>query len=247
MPCISICSIILIRNPIFLCSGHPWICDHGVAPDRPLDPAVLSRIKQFSAMNKLKKMALQVSVFIFCLGGLYSFFLYRCSNGSLAFTMLDYQLMYFNWVPLSATDLPPLPKITNCYQPKAISIFSISCVCIVLMLLYSVRASISTSLLIEDLYLFYFDQVIAESLSEEEIAGLKEMFMAMDTDNSGAITYDELKEGMRKYGSTLKDTEIRDLMEAVSFFNINYHLGLTFLFWIYYETALVCRRNGPYL
>ncbi|KAL6911746.1 hypothetical protein ACP4OV_000551 [Aristida adscensionis] len=94
---------------------HPWICDHGVAPDRPLDPAVLSRIKQFSAMNKLKKMALRV---------------------------------------------------------------------------------------------------IAESLSEEEIAGLKEMFTAMDTDNSGAITYDELKEGLRKYGSTLKDTEIRDLMEA---------------------------------
>ncbi|KAF8768591.1 hypothetical protein HU200_007139 [Digitaria exilis] len=101
-------------------AGHPWISDHGVAPDRPLDPAVLSRIKQFSAMNKLKKMALQV---------------------------------------------------------------------------------------------------IAESLSEEEIAGLKEMFTAMDTDNSGAITYDELKEGLRKYGSTLKDTEIRDLMEAADIDN----------------------------
>ncbi|ONK57233.1 uncharacterized protein A4U43_C10F17970 [Asparagus officinalis] len=95
--------------------SHPWICENGVAPDRPLDPAVLSRIKQFSAMNKLKKMALRV---------------------------------------------------------------------------------------------------IAESLSEEEIAGLKEMFKAMDTDNSGAITFDELKEGLRRYGSTLKDTEIRDLMEA---------------------------------
>ncbi|AQK54344.1 calcium dependent protein kinase7 [Zea mays] len=92
----------------------------------------------------------------------------------------------------------------------------------------------------EDLYLFYFDQVIAESLSEEEIAGLKEMFMAMDTDNSGAITYDELKEGLRKYGSTLKDTEIRDLMEAVSFLNINYSLGHFLLFWICYETSLVC-------
>ncbi|WOK98787.1 calcium-dependent protein kinase 26-like [Canna indica] len=94
---------------------HPWICDHGVAPDRALDPAVLSRLKQFSAMNKLKKMALRV---------------------------------------------------------------------------------------------------IAESLSEEEIAGLKEMFKAMDTDNSGSITFDELKAGLRSYGSTLKDTEIRDLMEA---------------------------------
>jgi Ca2+-binding EF-hand superfamily protein len=66
-----------------------------------------------------------------------------------------------------------------------------------------------------DLFVFY--QVIAESMSEEEIAGLKEMFTAMDTDNSGAITYDELKEGLKKYGSTLKDTEIRDLMEAVSY------------------------------
>ncbi|KAJ6904378.1 calcium-dependent protein kinase 26 [Populus alba x Populus x berolinensis] len=94
---------------------HPWICENGVAPDRALDPAVLSRLKQFSAMNKLKKMALRV---------------------------------------------------------------------------------------------------IAESLSEEEIAGLKEMFMAMDTDNSGAITFDELKAGLRRYGSTLKDTEIRDLMDA---------------------------------
>ncbi|XP_038977925.1 calcium-dependent protein kinase 26 isoform X1 [Phoenix dactylifera] len=94
---------------------HPWICENGVAPDRALDSAVLSRLKQFSAMNKLKKMALRV---------------------------------------------------------------------------------------------------IAESLSEEEIAGLREMFKAMDTDNSGAITYDELKAGLRRYGSTLKDAEIRDLMEA---------------------------------
>ncbi|XWS39667.1 hypothetical protein CRYUN_Cryun18bG0074600 [Craigia yunnanensis] len=98
---------------------HPWICKNGVAPDRALDPAVLSRLKQFSAMNKLKKMALRV---------------------------------------------------------------------------------------------------IAESLSEEEIAGLREMFTSMDTDNSGAITFDELKAGLQKYGSTLKDTEIQDLMDAVNLF-----------------------------
>ncbi|XP_020574902.1 calcium-dependent protein kinase 26-like [Phalaenopsis equestris] len=94
---------------------HPWICENGVAPDQALDSAVLSRLKQFSAMNKLKKMALRV---------------------------------------------------------------------------------------------------IAESLSEEEIAGLREMFIAMDTDSSGAISFDELKAGLRRYGSTLKDTEIRDLMDA---------------------------------
>ncbi|XP_038705683.1 calcium-dependent protein kinase 26-like isoform X2 [Tripterygium wilfordii] len=94
---------------------HPWICENGVAPDKALDAAVLSRLKTFSAMNKLKKMALRV---------------------------------------------------------------------------------------------------IAESLSEEEIAGLREMFKAMDTDNSGAITFDELKAGLRRYGSQMNDTEIRNLMDA---------------------------------
>ncbi|KAJ3680406.1 hypothetical protein LUZ60_016684 [Juncus effusus] len=96
--------------------SHPWICENGVAPDRALDPAVISRLKQFSVMNKLKKMALRV---------------------------------------------------------------------------------------------------IAEGLSEEEIAGLREMFTTMDTDNSGAITFDELKEGLKKYGSTLNDTEIHDLMDTL--------------------------------
>ncbi|KAF8404223.1 hypothetical protein HHK36_009105 [Tetracentron sinense] len=42
---------------------HPWIVDDKVAPDKPLDSAVLSRLKQFCAMNKLKKMALRVSFF----------------------------------------------------------------------------------------------------------------------------------------------------------------------------------------
>ena len=39
---------------------HPWIKDRGAAPDKPIDSAVLSRMKQFRAMNKLKKLALKV-------------------------------------------------------------------------------------------------------------------------------------------------------------------------------------------
>ncbi|XP_022765594.1 calcium-dependent protein kinase 1-like isoform X1 [Durio zibethinus] len=110
----------LIRDPrrrltahAVLC--HPWIQIDGVAPDKPLDSAVLSRLKQFSAMNKLKKMALRV---------------------------------------------------------------------------------------------------IAESLSEEEIAGLKEMFKMIDTDNSGQITLEELKAGLKRVGANLKESEIYDLMQA---------------------------------
>jgi len=94
---------------------HPWVCVDGVAPDKPLDPAVLTRLKQFSAMNKLKKMALRV---------------------------------------------------------------------------------------------------IAENLSEDEIAGLREMFKMLDTDNSGQITLEELKSGLKRVGANLKDSEIVTLMEA---------------------------------
>ncbi|KAK7369575.1 hypothetical protein VNO80_11616 [Phaseolus coccineus] len=94
---------------------HPWIVDDSNAPDKPLDSAVLSRLKQFSAMNKLKKMALRV---------------------------------------------------------------------------------------------------IAERLSEEEIGGLKELFKMIDTDNSGSITFDELKDGLKRVGSELMESEIKDLMDA---------------------------------
>lgn len=62
----------------------------------------------------------------------------------------------------------------------------------------------------------YLMQVIAESLSEEEIAGLKEMFKMMDADNSGHITVEELKNGLEKVGANLKDSEINGLMQAVS-------------------------------
>ncbi|CAN1854101.1 Calcium-dependent protein kinase 1 [Linum perenne] len=99
---------------------HPWVQEEGVAPDKPLDSAVLSRLKQFSAMNKLKKMALLV---------------------------------------------------------------------------------------------------IAESLSEEEIAGLKEMFKMIDADGSGQITFEELKVGLTKVGATLKESEIYDLMQAADIDN----------------------------
>ncbi|KAG5562638.1 hypothetical protein RHGRI_005384 [Rhododendron griersonianum] len=95
--------------------SHPWVQVEGVAPDKPLDSAVLSRLKQFSAMNKLKKIAIRV---------------------------------------------------------------------------------------------------IAENLSEEEIAGLKEMFKMIDTDNSGHITLEELKKGLERVGANLKDSEINSLMQA---------------------------------
>ncbi|XP_077229487.1 calcium-dependent protein kinase 1-like [Tasmannia lanceolata] len=95
--------------------NHPWVREDGEASDKPIDITVLTRMKHFRAMNKLKKVALRV---------------------------------------------------------------------------------------------------IAENLSEEEIMGLKEMFKSMDTDNSGTITFEELKAGLPKLGSKLSETEVRQFMEA---------------------------------
>ncbi|KAL6503021.1 Calcium-dependent protein kinase 17 [Orobanche hederae] len=57
-------------------------------------------------------------------------------------------------------------------------------------------------------------RVIAGCLSEEEIIGLKEMFKGMDTDNSGTITLEELKQGLAEQGTKLSETEVKQLMEA---------------------------------
>ena len=52
---------------------------------------------------------------------------------------------------------------------------------------------------------FFFWQVIAKCLSEEETAGLKEMFKTVD---SGQITYEELRAGLKRVGANLKESEI---------------------------------------
>ncbi|QCD79736.1 calcium-dependent protein kinase [Vigna unguiculata] len=40
------------------------------------------------------------------------------------------------------------------------------------------------------------------------------MFANMDTDNSGTITYEELKTGLARIGSTLSEAEVKQLMDA---------------------------------
>lgn len=39
----------------------------------------------------------------------------------------------------------------------------------------------------------------------------------IDTDNSGQITFEELKAGLQRVGANLKESEIYALMQAVSF------------------------------
>lgn len=44
------------------------------------------------------------------------------------------------------------------------------------------------------------------------------MFKMIDSDDSGQITFEELKAGLKRFDANLKESEIYALMEAVSVF-----------------------------
>ncbi|KAI3446466.1 hypothetical protein Pfo_003131 [Paulownia fortunei] len=57
-------------------------------------------------------------------------------------------------------------------------------------------------------------RVIAEHLSVEEVAGIKEGFQLMDTGNKGKIDINELRAGLHKLGHQIPDADLLVLMEA---------------------------------
>lgn len=57
-------------------------------------------------------------------------------------------------------------------------------------------------------------QVMAEHLSMEEVAGIKEAFKTMDINNRGQINLDELRSGLQKLGQPIPDSDLQILMEA---------------------------------
>lgn len=61
-----------------------------------------------------------------------------------------------------------------------------------------------------------FKQVIADFFSKEEVEDIKEMFKKMDTDNDGVVSIEELKSGLKNYGSQLAESDVQLLIEAVS-------------------------------
>ncbi|KAM7524527.1 hypothetical protein LguiA_014429 [Lonicera macranthoides] len=57
-------------------------------------------------------------------------------------------------------------------------------------------------------------RVIAEQLSAEEVADIKEGFQVMDTGNKGKINIEELKAGLEKLGHQVPDADLQILMDA---------------------------------
>ncbi|KAJ3670221.1 hypothetical protein LUZ60_010545 [Juncus effusus] len=57
-------------------------------------------------------------------------------------------------------------------------------------------------------------RVIAEHLTVDEVAGIKDLFNKLDVQKKGEITLDELKFGLRKEGHNIPDSDARILMDA---------------------------------
>ena len=56
---------------------------------------------------------------------------------------------------------------------------------------------------------------VAKTLSKEEIAGMKEVFQAFDTDRSGTVTISELMDGLRKKGVDKAASEVAELVKSM--------------------------------
>lgn len=57
--------------------------------------------------------------------------------------------------------------------------------------------------------------MIAGAMPSEEIAGLNSIFQAIDIDNSGTITAEELREALKKKGSLLRAEELEGLLAMI--------------------------------
>lgn len=57
-------------------------------------------------------------------------------------------------------------------------------------------------------------KIIATSLPVEEIRGLREMFQAIDTDKSGTLTIDELREALKRKGHLIPEHDLQRLVKS---------------------------------
>ncbi|MFS7914998.1 putative protein kinase CAMK-CDPK family [Helianthus anomalus] len=57
-------------------------------------------------------------------------------------------------------------------------------------------------------------RVVAEHLSVEEVAGIRQDFHMIDTNNNGKINLEELRIGLQKLGHQVNDADLQNLMES---------------------------------
>ncbi|KAE9447630.1 hypothetical protein C3L33_20457, partial [Rhododendron williamsianum] len=60
-------------------------------------------------------------------------------------------------------------------------------------------------------------RVIADFLSVEEVEDIKDTFRKIDTDDDGIVSIEELKSGLRKFGSQLGDLKYKCLLKQIAY------------------------------
>ncbi|KAH0858484.1 hypothetical protein HID58_086745 [Brassica napus] len=199
---------------------HPWILSE--APDKPIDGVVLSRLKQFRAMNKLKKLALKDELDIAmkehgmgdeaCVKEIISE-VDKDNDGRINYeefcammrsepeeqmlyeiqnAPIDFESHPWPCISSAATDLVKKMLIRNPKKRITAAKF-----------LGNMNKLKKVAL-----------TVMAKNLSEEEIKGLKTTFNNINTDKSGTVTPEELKRCLTTLGSKVSETEVKQLIEA---------------------------------
>ncbi|KFK31209.1 hypothetical protein AALP_AA6G082200 [Arabis alpina] len=56
--------------------------------------------------------------------------------------------------------------------------------------------------------------IVADHLPNEEIAAIVQMFQTMDTDKNGHLTFEELRDGLKKIGQVVPEGDVKMLMDA---------------------------------
>lgn len=165
---------------------HPWLKEGG-ASDRPIDSAVLSRMKQFKAMNKLKQIALKVIAENLSpeeIKGLKQMFNNMDTDKSGTITVEE--------LKVGLTKLGS--KISEAEVQK---------------LLEAVDVDRSGSI---DYTEFLTAMMNKHKLEKEE--DLLRAFQYFDKDNSGYITRDELEQAMAEYGMS-DEANIKEVLDEV--------------------------------
>ncbi|KAJ9169099.1 hypothetical protein P3X46_020566 [Hevea brasiliensis] len=184
---------------------HPWIKDGGAASDKPIDSAVLSRMKQFRAMNKLKKLALKVIAENLSeeeIKGLKAMFtnMDTDKSGTITYEELKTGLARLG-SRLSETEVKQLMEAADVDGNGTIDYIEF------------ISATMHRYRLERDEHLYkafqYFDKDSSGYITRDELesammeygmgdeASIKEIISEVDTDNDGKINYEEFCTMMR--------------------------------------------------
>jgi len=181
----------LVSNPKKRASAeeilkHEWLKKNGIASDKPLDNAVLSRIQQFANMNKLKKEALKVIAM------------------NLPKEEIEGLKHMFHEIDADKSGTITVAELRKGLQKKGSFLPDAD--------LQGLMSDID----VDKNGVLDYNEFLAATMNLFKLQNdekLMKAFEHFDTDNSGYITKDELKEGLKLYGNTDKDIE--EILAAV--------------------------------